>query len=1070
MSAHEMALLLEGDPMNVDGAMQGMQGIQGIQGMQGMEGMEGIGAIEGMEGPMALDDVDLFGDAVMDNALAALPSRPPPSKQLIQRLDELRTRGCCQSIAWSRQGTIAVIAKDGMSVDFRFLRCRPEDGEWELSEPSSLCPVSQSASPTAQSHPSEPLSLASAGAPFVHLAWGPQAFPDLAVIDALGRITIMGFSITLNRPYPIVRRWDADVVDDLHAVVGCYWLPLGLQPNKPFNVFHGPATRAQNGDYKYDHQFYPASGPWHPSSSKSSFLCVTTNGTLKLFFLQSNGRLEETAIELESVTSSDDLITHASICSDKNTLLLALATASKQLRVVRVNLQWGLPQVDKQVPPGSVPLRPSLRESHVAVTNWIQHGSSESALDSSMALLSHIEVLPATPEGQSKLIAPPVVLTVRSYVPQDASSYHQDIQSIIDRWEVVSEQPQSLHPAFEQLASKEGAGSAPPSMTRLRKLDPIIIPKIVVTVHTIQFGRVLCFAFSDGTVQYRDRFTMNEVYNEQNMDSITSPLQVGFRFTNDTPCLQVAFSPTNCSFAQLCEDWTVKWNRLHYPMEGPHTVLEGPQQKAVLAALSIAASTTGAYQITCDDILAVARPFTHIPDFAYSWIREMVNVLKIVVDYSEEAHHDQLVRNSYLQSCLSMLSHLGFQGDFKARPFSAKFAMLALNVRNIVVLITVASNTPVNIKEKLNPLDDPEVVDSLAGCGKWGVDLLAWLADRLFGLLNDPEIMAMLEDKNRFPELTKYLQSKKEVSLHLLLCSSTRGFLSAACRRLMHLETISNRAVQFYEINPQLQHQQQDPVAASAAAVRPHPALYQAYLKVRRAVSSSLVKVQEFDNLLSALSRDIQSAYQATFSGLVAAAVKPQQGNLSEQQQQQLNEQFIKKAQTHCELDMLLGVSLPPSFRKVLSNFFKVTLPEFRKQTDPAKLYFAPYDLLEVQENPRSLAMRKAARKYVDVFKRVELAMGRPPPKQARDGHDSSVLPAKRNVNGEEVNNGRGSGSANGSGNGSGNGNGAEWRRCVRCASVMEDIWANRPGYNFVLAQQRKCACGGSWGVVPRGT
>jgi mediator of RNA polymerase II transcription subunit 16 len=55
---------------------------------------------------------------------------------------------------------------------------------------------------------------------------------------------------------------------------------------------------------------------------------VTTNGALKLFFTQNNARVEETAIELESVTSSDDLITHASICSDKRMIpppLLLLA-------------------------------------------------------------------------------------------------------------------------------------------------------------------------------------------------------------------------------------------------------------------------------------------------------------------------------------------------------------------------------------------------------------------------------------------------------------------------------------------------------------------------------------------------------------------------------------------------------------------------------------------------------------------------------------------------------------------------------------------------------------------------
>jgi mediator of RNA polymerase II transcription subunit 16 len=55
--------------------------------------------------------------------------------------------------------------------------------------------------------------------------------PDLAVIDALGRLTLLGFSIANNQPYP-VRRWETDVVDDLHAVVGCYWLPTGMAPSK----------------------------------------------------------------------------------------------------------------------------------------------------------------------------------------------------------------------------------------------------------------------------------------------------------------------------------------------------------------------------------------------------------------------------------------------------------------------------------------------------------------------------------------------------------------------------------------------------------------------------------------------------------------------------------------------------------------------------------------------------------------------------------------------------------------------------------------------------------------------
>jgi len=73
-------------------------------------------------------------------------------------------------------------------------------------------------------------------------------------------------------------------------------------------------------------------------------------------------------------------------------------------------------------------------------------------------------------------------------------------------------------------------------MTRLRKLDSIVVPKVVISTHTMQLGKVICFAFSDGTVQYRDRVTMNEVYNEHNVNSIMSPHQVGFQFTNETPC------------------------------------------------------------------------------------------------------------------------------------------------------------------------------------------------------------------------------------------------------------------------------------------------------------------------------------------------------------------------------------------------------------------------------------------------------------------------------------------------------------------------------------------------------
>ncbi|KAH8884552.1 RNA polymerase II mediator complex subunit Sin4 [Thozetella sp. PMI_491] len=971
-------------------------------------------AMDVMGASMALDDVDLFGDPVIENPLS-LPPPPAPSKPLQQRLDELRARGCCQQIAWSKQGTIASVSKDGQSIELRFLRCHPENGSWELSEPS----------------PCSALPQAVVGGPVTHLLWNAQSSPELAVFDAVGRVSILSFSINLNRTYPI-RKWDVDSVDDLHAVVGAYWLPLVLQSRqasaRDFNLMYGPAIWTQT-EYKYESLPVPAFGPFHPNPAKSSLLCVTNNGLLKLFFSQSNNKVEETTLELESVTSSDDLITHASLCSDKNTLLIALATASKQLKVIRTNIRWGKPDAsEKQVPPGSVHLSPTLEDRHIATTSWLQHGPSESPLDQQMSQLSHIEVLPSCLEGlptPGQTWAPAVVLTVRSYIPPDSSAYGHEVQSIIDRWEILNEQTQQVHDAFEQLGLKNGSGASPPAMCRLHKLPSIVIPKIILSIHTMQFGKVICFAFSDGTIQYRDRLTMDEIYNEHDVSRIISPHQVGFQFGDETPCLQVAFSPTNCSFIQICEDNKVKWNSMRYQLEDPNDTVQGGQYAAVLAALSVATSSAASNQTNYDDILATARPFTKKRDFTYAWTRELVNMLKIAVDYSEDSHHDQLVRNTQLQMCLSILNHLGFKGDFQPRSFGGKFAMLALNVRNIVVLITVASNSAMSLKERLSPLDEPEVVDALAGCAKWALDLLAWLTDCLFSLLDDPKFMSILSDPKHFSELASHLQAENDVSLHLILCSSTRGLLSAVCRRLLHLDALSSKAITYYE-NKAAQQTASDPAGAAA---RQPSALYQAYQKMQRFTSSSLVKVLEFDKLIGALGADIRGAYQSSLS-VLATKNQPQPPQAPTQQQgAATNDPAVKKAQAQIELDMLLAANPPPAFREVLHRFFTEHLRAFRDQTDPAKLYFADFSLLEVEDDRTSLGVKKSRGRYIDVFKRVELVVPDPTNEAAR-----------------------------------------QWRRCARCASVMEDLMAQRPGFTFVLAQQRKCSCGGNWGLLLKGT
>ena len=83
---------------------------------------------------------------------------------------------------------------------------------------------------------------------------------------------------------------------------------------------YGPANKQGNG-YTYENSFVHHGGPSHPTAAKSALLTITTHGVLRMFWSQANGRIEETTIELESISASDELITHAAFTSEKSQFL-----------------------------------------------------------------------------------------------------------------------------------------------------------------------------------------------------------------------------------------------------------------------------------------------------------------------------------------------------------------------------------------------------------------------------------------------------------------------------------------------------------------------------------------------------------------------------------------------------------------------------------------------------------------------------------------------------------------------------------------------------------------------------
>ncbi|KAI1859795.1 hypothetical protein JX265_010244 [Neoarthrinium moseri] len=933
---------------------------------------------------------DLFGDAPL-----ALQNRPP-SKRLLLRLSELRSRGSCQGLAWSKTGSIASIAPDGRSLELRYIRADPKDATWGLSEPTTCTPWQNLA-----------------GGPIVHLAWAPTQGSELAIIDAVGRVLMVNFGTNVNTPSPAARSWDKDPLDDTNAVVGTYWLPSYPAHRGQANHLHAPAVKEGN-NYNYEHSIVVSHPPYHPNPAKSAFFCITTVGLLKMFWAQNiTSKIEESSLELESVTSSDDLITHAAMVSDTR---VAMATSSKQLQVVQVVLNWGMPSQEnmKGGLPQNQTLNPSLMGRPVAISTWLPGGPSESHLDAAMTRLSLLEFIPTTFDSASRTWHPPLVVTVRSFVPTPDTPYNQETQSVIDTWEVILNQDQTMHHAFENLGSRRNSTGSSPSVTqRLKRLDPIIVNKIIIGITVVRMGTVVCFSYSDGTVEYRDRITMNEVWTAPKLDRINSVHEAGFTHSGEPSCLQTAVSPTLFSLVQMCEDGKIKWHGVNYTLSDPAS-MDDAQYRGVIAALTMSTAQLAATQSNVDDILATARQFIGKERFAQDWVTEIVRMMRIAVDYSEEAHHDALVRNQLLQMCFSTLSHFGWNGNFQPRAFSGKMAMFALNLRNIVILITIASNG--HMKER-TPLDEPEVVDALATCCKWSIDLLCWITDSLFCLLDDQKFQDLLKQPSQYANMNPYLHSKNDISLHMVLSSPIRGLLSAVCRRMAHLHHVSQRAISYYEARNLSSDPNSRPSGSSLA-------LHQAYRKMLGYTSSALVNVNDFEQLLGSLSKSIRQQYTESFGELgkraAAEAVKK-----NPNAPKNIAEEAVKRAQSHCELTMLLAGSPPSTLAQVIHRFFTNDLTAFRAQCDPASLFFANYDILEVDDDPKLLTSRKQRGVRVDLFKRVEIT---PKKKTTGAAGEDMVVP---------------------------------WRRCVRCASVMEDEATMKPELKFVLSQQRNCSCGG---------
>lgn len=60
--------------------------------------------------------------------------------------------------------------------------------------------------------------------------------------------------------------------------------------------------------------------------------------------------------------------------------------------------------------------------------------------------------------------------------------------------------------------------------------------KVVIAVQPAALDKMVCFAFSDGSFEYRDRITMAESYTNENLERFSHLSRVGFSYSDEEPC------------------------------------------------------------------------------------------------------------------------------------------------------------------------------------------------------------------------------------------------------------------------------------------------------------------------------------------------------------------------------------------------------------------------------------------------------------------------------------------------------------------------------------------------------
>ena len=73
----------------------------------------------------------------------------------------------------------------------------------------------------------------------------------------------------------------------------------------------------KDGEWNFAVSHHKPMGPHNPSVNKSALVAVTRGGVLKLLLQAPDMRMSDTKADIDGISTSAELLTHAAMCADK---------------------------------------------------------------------------------------------------------------------------------------------------------------------------------------------------------------------------------------------------------------------------------------------------------------------------------------------------------------------------------------------------------------------------------------------------------------------------------------------------------------------------------------------------------------------------------------------------------------------------------------------------------------------------------------------------------------------------------------------------------------------------------